>query len=129
MIGERPRTPAFETLFDWPDSVLHLDYDSTKIDGIMNDLDRQPEREETIRRTNVEQSLLRHDWAYRWEAILKTVALSPLPQLLERKAHLQDLGREVGLSRMDSYRLPRKPTHLDPQVQGAVYEPASTTNF
>jgi hypothetical protein len=96
MVGERPRTEAFDTLFDWPDAVLHLDYDSGEIDRIINELDHQPERLETIRRTNVAQSLLRHDWAYRWETILRTVGLAPLPPLLERKRRLQSLAAELG---------------------------------
>jgi hypothetical protein len=95
MLGERPKNAVFEKLFDWPDAVVHLDYDSSEIDRIINDLDRQPERQERIRRTNVAQSLLRHDWAYRWEAIIKTVGLEPMPQLLDRKKRLQTLAREV----------------------------------
>lgn len=96
MIGEQPRTEVFETLFNWPDAVLHLDYDSSEIDRIINDLDRQPDRQETIRRTNVAQSLLRHDWAYRWEAILNTLGVAPLPQLSERVERLRTMAREVG---------------------------------
>jgi hypothetical protein len=96
MVGERPHTEAFETLFDWPDAVCHLDYDSSDIEQIISDLDRQPERQETIRRTNVVQSLLRHDWAYRWEAILTTVGLAPMPQLMERKECLQNVARKAG---------------------------------
>lgn len=96
MVGERPRTEAFEALFDWTDAVFHLDYDSSDIDRVINELERQPERQEAVRRTNVVQSLLRNDWAYRWEAILKTVGLAPLPQLLERKERLQNLAREIG---------------------------------
>jgi hypothetical protein len=96
MVGERPDTEPFETLFDWPDAVFHLDYDSSDIERIMSDLDRQPERQETIRRTNVVQSLLKHDWAYRWEAILKAVGLAPMPQLLERKQCLQNVASQAG---------------------------------
>jgi Glycosyl transferases group 1 len=95
MVGERPHTEAFETLFDWPDAVVHLDYDASEIDRIICDLDSQPERQERIRRTNVAQSLLRHDWVYRWEAILKIVGLEPMQQLLERKERLQKLSRQV----------------------------------
>ncbi|HLW53550.1 MAG TPA: glycosyltransferase [Candidatus Angelobacter sp.] len=95
MIGERPHTEAFETLFDWPDAVIHLDYDSSEISRIIDDLDRQPARQESIRRTNVVQSLLRHDWVYRWETILNAVGLAPMPQLRERKRRLQALARQV----------------------------------
>src|SRR5882762_1607768 len=95
MIGERPDTEAFKMHFDWPDAVVHLDYDSSEIDRIINDLDSQPERQERIRRMNVVQSLLRHDWAYRWEAILRTIGLEPMQQLLCRKERLHNLARQV----------------------------------
>lgn len=106
MIGEQPRTEAFARLFNWPDAVLHLDYDSSEIDRIINDLDRQPDRQETIRRTNVAQSLLRHDWAYRWEAILNTVGLAPLPQLGERMGRLRNLAGKVGCGQKYASLLP-----------------------
>ena len=95
MIGERPETEAFKMHFDWPDAVVHLDYDSSEIDRIIDDLDRQPEKQERIRRTNVVQSLLRHDWAYRWEAILRTIGLEPMQQLLYRKERLHNLAKQV----------------------------------
>jgi len=95
MIGERPDTEAFKMHFDWPDAVVHLDYDSSEIDRIINDLDSQPERQERIRRMNVVQSLLRHDWAYRWEAILRTIGLEPMQQLLCRKERLRNLARQI----------------------------------
>jgi spore maturation protein CgeB len=106
MIGEEPRTEAFETLFNWPDAVLHLDYDSSEIDRIVNDLDQQPDRQEAIRRTNVAQSLLRHDWAHRWEAILNTLGVAPLPQLVERTERLRNLARKVGSGQKCAFRLP-----------------------
>jgi spore maturation protein CgeB len=106
MVGEQPRTEVFETLFNWPDAVLHLDYDSSDIDRIITDLDRQPDRQETIRRMNVAQSLLRHDWAYRWEAILNAVGVAPLPQLLERMERLRNLARKVGSVRKRGFPLP-----------------------
>jgi hypothetical protein len=92
MVGERPDNGQFETLFDWPDALIHLPYDSSDIDVIIEDLDRQPERQDNIRRTNVAQALARHDWAYRWEAILKTVGLQPMPELLQRKERLRKLA-------------------------------------
>lgn len=95
MIGERPHTEAFATHFDWPDAVTHLDYDSTDVCGIIHELDAQTDQQETIRRTNVAQSLLRHDWAYRWESILESVSLQLMPQLGERKTRLRQHAQEV----------------------------------
>jgi hypothetical protein len=95
LLGERPDNEVFGKLFDWPDALIHLPYDSPDIDMVIRELDRQPERQETIRRNNVAQSLLRHDWVYRWEDVLKTVGLEAMPGLLERKEHLKSLAQAV----------------------------------
>ncbi len=95
MVGERPNNEAFERLFDWPDALIHLPYGSSEIDAVINELDQQPERQEKIRRTNVGQALMRHDWAYRWEAVLKIAGLEPMPELFQRKERLRSLAETV----------------------------------
>jgi len=95
MIGETPKNEQFAKVFDWPDAVIHLPFGSDKIDTIINELDAHPDRQEKIRRDNVVQSLLHHDWVYRWEAVLKIAGLDPMPQLLERKKRLRDLSNMV----------------------------------
>ena len=95
MIGETPNNEQFEKVFNWPDTVVHLPFGSHKIDEIINELDMQPDRQERIRRDNVVQSLLHHDWVYRWEAVLKIAGLDPMPQLLERKKYLRDMANMV----------------------------------
>ncbi len=71
MIGEIPKNEEFEKLFDWPDAVLHLPYDSDNIDKIIENADKQPEWQERMRRNNVVNALTRHDWVYRWVTVLK----------------------------------------------------------
>lgn len=95
MLGERPDNREFDGLFDWPDALIHLPYDSSDIDRIINELDAQPERQARIRRSNVVQSLMRHDWVYRWEAVLKAVGLEPTVELLQRKERLSRLAEAV----------------------------------
>jgi len=92
MVGERPDNGEFEKLFCWPDALIHLPYDSSGIDAIIRDLDSQPRRQEGIRRTNAAQALLRHDWVYRWQTILKAVGLEPMPELLQRRERLEKLA-------------------------------------
>jgi len=92
MLGERPKTETFNELFDWTGAVFDLGYNSTHIDEIINDLDSQRQRIENIRHTNVTQALLRHDWVYRWETILRTVGIDPIPELFERKERLQQIA-------------------------------------
>ena len=95
MVGERPKNEAFRTLFDWPEAVTQLPYDSYDIDMVIKDLDGDPERRNRIRRTSVVQSLMRHDWVYRWEAVLKTVGLEPVRGMSERKERLSKLAEAV----------------------------------
>ena len=95
MIGERPDNEVFEELFDWPDAVTRLPYDSRDVDVVIKDLDADPERQDRIRRTGIKQALMRHDWVYRWEAILNTVGLEPMQEALERKDRLRKLAETV----------------------------------
>jgi len=92
MVGERPDNEAFKSLFDWPDAVTRVPYDSRNIDMIIKGLDGDPERQDGIRRTGVVQALMRHDWVYRWEAVLKSVGLAPMQAAAERKVHLRKLA-------------------------------------
>ena len=95
MVGERPNNEVFEELFDWPDAVTRLPYDSTDIDVVIKDLDGDPKRQDRIRRTGVVQALMRYDWVYRWEAILNEVGLKPAQGMLERKDRLRKLAEVV----------------------------------
>lgn len=95
MIGEYPKNEEFKKNFNWPDVVIHLPFGSDNVDMVIDELGKQPERQDTIRTTNVAQSLLRHDWVYRWETVLKTAGLEPCPQLLERKKMLENLSKIV----------------------------------
>ena len=95
LLGERPRNGQFEKLFDWPDSLIDLPYDSPDAEDIVRELDRQPERQAMIQKANIHQALLRHDWVYRWESILRAVGLAPLPQIESRKKQLRHLADQV----------------------------------
>jgi len=95
MIGERPTNEVFEKLFDWPEAVIQLPYDSGRIDRIIKDLDGDPTRQDSIRRANVIHILKHHDWVYRWETVLNAVGLEPMQGLLQRKERLWKLAEVV----------------------------------
>lgn len=95
LLGERPANDVFGKLFDWPNALIHLPYDSVKVDEIIHEVNKQPELQETIRRTNVAHALLRHDWVYRWESILENANLEPMPQLLKRKERLRSMSESI----------------------------------
>jgi hypothetical protein len=94
MIGERPENEEFGRLFDWPEAVTQLN-DPCDIDMVIKDLDGDPERQDRIRRTSVAQTLMQHDWVYRWEAVLKSVGLEPIQGVVERKERLRKLADVV----------------------------------
>lgn len=93
MIGERPENEEFPKLFGWRDALIHLPYGSGEVDKIIRELDQDPGRCWRIRQENVVQSLSRHDWVYRWEAVLQNIGLEPLTALRERKQRLANLAR------------------------------------
>ena len=95
LLGERPRNGEFEKFFDWPDALIDLPYNSPDAEAIVRELDQLPDRQARMRRQNIQQCLLRHDWAYRWEAILEAVGLNPLPPLAARKDQLRHLADHV----------------------------------
>lgn len=95
MLGDYPDTEAFKNNFDWPDSVIRMPFDAENIEEILIDLDSQKERLEKIRKNNVTQSLLRHDWVYRWREILKIAGIEPKPALIAREKQLKELADKI----------------------------------
>ena len=95
MLRERPQNEACADLFAWPDSLIDLPYGSPSIADVIDDWDCQPERQNRARKTSVVQSLLRHDWVYRWEVILRAVDLAPSPRAVERRLRLSNLANQV----------------------------------
>ncbi len=92
MLGIPPKCEAFNQNFDWQDAVITLPEDTTDIAEILKQLDSDPERLNKIRTDNVVNSLLRHDWVYRWGQILDRVGLSHTPEMAQRRASLQSLA-------------------------------------
>ena len=98
MIGERPTTDPFRDLFDWPDAVLHLPYDSADIDGLIAELDGQQDRQLRIRCANVANALLRHDWVIVGRRFSKSPAF-PRRQLYSPEGNDSDNWPENNLAR------------------------------
>lgn len=95
MIGEKPKTDEFAKYFDWSDAVIELPFGSKTISEVIRNLDMQPDRQKTIRKNNVFKSLMKHDWMYRWQAVLELAGLDPMPQLEERRMRLCELASMV----------------------------------
>lgn len=101
MLGIPPNCDAFNQNFDWSDVVIPLPENTTNIAEILNQLDSQPERLKKIRTDNVVNSLLRHDWVYRWEVILNSVGLPHSSGMKKRKDKLKELAKIVSEKPID----------------------------
>ena len=95
-VGERANNAVFDQLFDWPDAMIEFPYNSPDYDKVLLDLHQDPEKEDRMRRNNVRHALLRHDWVYRWEMILKALDMEAQPHIQERKARLRSLAELAG---------------------------------
>jgi hypothetical protein len=95
MIGEPPMTEEFYKYFDWTDAVIKIPFDAPEIGEIIADLDAQPERLARIRKDNVVNSLLRHDWVYRLQTIFEAVDVQLSETMLSRKAELRNLANQI----------------------------------
>lgn len=95
MLGEPPLSKEFDKYFDWPDAIIKIPFDAPEIGEIIADLDAQPERLAKIRKDNVVNSLLRHDWVYRLQTILESVDVKPSEIMLSRKAKLKNLANQI----------------------------------
>ena len=92
MIGEAPRLDTFARQFDWDDAVIHVPFDSADISQILARLDADPQHLASIRRNNMVNAALRHDWLYRLRTVFDTFHLPPTPGMLLRQERLQALA-------------------------------------
>lgn len=92
LLGKPPASGTFNELFGWPDAVVEIAPDGSNAGRVLAGLLGEPDRLEAIGRRNAREALLRHDWAYRWEAVLALAGLPPRPALAERKERLASLA-------------------------------------
>jgi glycosyl transferase family 1 len=95
MLGDPPRTDTFQALFDWPDAVVPVPVDAPAIAETIAQLDRDRDRVDRIRRANVTNTLLRHDWVHRLRTIFEAARLAPTAGMAAREADLRALARQV----------------------------------
>jgi hypothetical protein len=102
LLGEPPRSDHFHAQFDWEDAVIHLPFDSPDAAAILQGLDADPRRLARIRRENVQQAALRHDWVHRLRTLYETVGLRPTPRMLAREDRLRALAAMARDGQLDA---------------------------
>jgi hypothetical protein len=95
MIGEAPRTEEFKRQFDWPDAVIHVPFDSPDIGRILADLNGYPERLRAVRRNNVREAALRHDWLHRIQVVFDALGLAPTEEMRARSKRLDRIASQA----------------------------------
>jgi hypothetical protein len=96
MLGSAPQCEAYHRNFDWPDAIIPLSSTTpSEVGKLIAELDAQPDRVARIRRDNVANSLLRHDWVYRWRQMLEIIGLPPSEGMMLREADLKHLAGMV----------------------------------
>jgi hypothetical protein len=91
LIGEPPRSEEFRKQFDWPDAVIRLPFDSPDVGAFLRALEEDPARLSRIRRENVRQAALRHDWVHRLRTVFETLGVPLTPAMLAREERLRAL--------------------------------------
>ncbi|MFM2311910.1 MAG: hypothetical protein RLZZ04_1186 [Cyanobacteriota bacterium] len=93
LLGCPPDNLAFKHYFDWDNAIIPIDFDEHNIVNIIAELDSQPELLKQIQTDNVVNSLLRHDWVYRWEQVLRKLGMSITPGIKKRQHQLKELAQ------------------------------------
>ena len=92
MIGEVPDCEAYRELFGWSEAVIQIQPDGSDIMAVLGDIGSDPQRMAAISRRNVKETLLHHDWVYRWNAIFRVVGIEPSPRIAARQRRLKDIA-------------------------------------
>lgn len=98
MIGVPPRSPDFQTQFNWPDAVIPVPFDSPDIGRIIAELDSDPERLRTIRQNNVRNSAMKHDWLHRIQVVFDALDLPYTEKMRARARRLEQIANCVPVS-------------------------------
>lgn len=93
MIGEAPVTDEFkQQLQKWPNSVIHLPFDSPDIAEILEDPNSDPGRLHEIRRNNVREAATRHDWLHRIRVVFDYLGIAHTEEMRVRAQKLDQIA-------------------------------------
>ena len=90
LIGERADSASFRQLFPWEDVVVDLAPDGSDVATVLSALAGEPERLSAVARRNAANSLLSHDWAYRWRTLVELAGLPASDKMKAREARLSE---------------------------------------
>jgi glycosyl transferase family 1 len=92
MLGTPPETEDFFEQFGWKDAVIRTPFHASEIADVIDELDADPARVDALRKQNVKQALLRHDWVYRLRMMLEILGLRPTEGMHLRERQLSSMA-------------------------------------
>lgn len=95
MVGDPPKTEAFQDLFGWEDAVIELPFHSTNATKLLADLYADTERMRRASANNLMGSLRKHDWAHRWARVLDAAAMPRVTEHDARLAQLEEMATSI----------------------------------
>lgn len=95
LLGSRPACPEFDELFDWPDAVVEISPDGRDMNDIVAALEADPDRVRIVREANIANALRRHDWAFRWKAILEIAGLELSEAHINRIEKMERMATQI----------------------------------
>ncbi len=95
MIGAAPESEEFARQFDWLDPVIRTPFDCSEIGRVLEELDSDPQRLARIRRDNVRNAALRHDWLHRLQSVFEVLGLPPTDAMCSRERNLNAVAAQA----------------------------------
>lgn len=95
MLGMPSRCDSYDRCFDWPHAVIPVASDGSDVLKVIAELEADRAGTDDLRRNGIVQSLLRHDWVYRWQEILEAAGLPGTQLMLERQDRLRRLAAQI----------------------------------
>jgi hypothetical protein len=95
LIGQKPLSDSYRRMFPWPDAVMEIRPDGSDVIALIESLRANEAAAARIGRRNARESLLRHDWVYRWKLICELAGLAWPEAAIEREARLQELASQL----------------------------------
>jgi hypothetical protein len=92
MLGQAPDCEAYRELFGWPEVVIKIQPDGSDIMAVLSDLDSDPKRTAAISTRNAKESLLHHDWVYRWKEMFRVAGIQASARMAAREQRLRDMA-------------------------------------
>lgn len=95
LIGEIPNDTKFRELFPWRDAVVEILRDGSDIAKVLTSLADDPKRRLSISIRNIAETMLRHDWVYRWQQIYAIAGMEMPSGMDARIVLLRELANTV----------------------------------